>query len=549
MFLFTTDYFKDVISRPGGLVDYLSTFLTQFYYISWLGALIIAFLLVILQQTVNLLATKLKKNIVFAPLTFIPSILFFALLCDENYLLSGLLAAIFILLAVYLYALIRKPSIRIIVFIFALPLLYWFSGGIFFIFAILCLIFEWRYFKKFNTIQWIFTILTVLVIVILSPFITKIFLQYPMSRLWWGLSYNRYPVVAPYPILAIWLSLIIIPVGLSFIPTIIKNYSQIFYFSVQIIVLALFGNWLVRSVADWKKEEVMAYDYCARNGQWKQIINFANHKDPTSPLSVTCLNLALAKTGKMGDCMFRYYQNGTEGLLPTFQRDFTSPLVAGEVYYHLGFLNTSMRYAFEAMEAIPDYKKSSRAIKRIAEVNLLNGENQVAIKYLNILQNTLFYKTWATNALKCVGNEKLIDQNSEWAKLRKYRVQDDFLFSEMEKDQMLGLLFTHCMSNKMAYEYLMAYLLLTKDVEHFIQYFPLGRNLGYEIIPAHYQEALILVWSNKSPNLNDAPWPITPAIKQNMMNYIQMSSSKLTSEAQMYNAFSQTYWYYLQYRK
>lgn len=47
----------------------------------------------------------------------------------------------------------------------------------------------------------------------------------------------------------------------------------------------------------------------------------AEEKSPVSPFGVTCLNLALGKTGQMGDRMFEFYQNGTEGLLPEFQRD------------------------------------------------------------------------------------------------------------------------------------------------------------------------------------------------------------------------------------
>ena len=88
----------------------------------------------------------------------------------------------------------------------------------------------------------------------------------------------------------------------------------------------------------------MKYDYLTRMKQWNQIIKAAENKEPNSPFSVTCLNLALAKTGQLGDRMFHFYQNGTEGLIPTFQRDFTSPLPTSEIFYHLGMINSSQRY-------------------------------------------------------------------------------------------------------------------------------------------------------------------------------------------------------------
>jgi hypothetical protein len=549
MFLFTGDYWSDLMSRPGGLADYLGTFFTQFFYYSWLGALIISCMLVTLQQQVFMLANKLNRNLVFLPLTFIPSILFWGLLCDETFLLAGLVAAILTLFAVQIYIFFKSPILRICSVILMLPILYWLVGGIFGVFGIFCLILEWGFFKQFSKIQWLICIICFLLFFALPPFVTSYYIQYSLSRLWWGICYYRYPVVSPYPMLTIWISLLFILFIFKFLPMEMKWNVKVLCLFVQVIIILFLGNKLIRLTADWSKEEVMAYDYCVRMEEWGKVVDMGNHKDPNSPLTVACLNLALSKEGKMGDCMFRYFQNGPEGLLPTFQRDFTLPFVAGEVYYQLGFLNTSMRFAFEAMEAIPDYKKSSRAIKRIAEVNLLNGEYKVATKYLHLLQHTLFYSKWATETLKCIGNDKLIDQNLEWASLRKYRFTEDFLFSEQEKDQMLGLLFAHCTSNRMAYDYLMAYTLLTKDLDHFVQYFPLGRNLGYKEIPSHYQEALIFAWSNISSNLDKAPWPISNAVKQNLTNYARIYSTNKDSDPRLYESFTQTYWYYFHFRK
>ena len=52
MFLFDTNYFVERIILPGGLADYVSEFLVQFYYVPTLGAAIIAMLLMGIQGTV-----------------------------------------------------------------------------------------------------------------------------------------------------------------------------------------------------------------------------------------------------------------------------------------------------------------------------------------------------------------------------------------------------------------------------------------------------------------------------------------------------------------
>ena len=550
MFLFTTDYCSDLLSRPGGLADYSGTFFTQFYYYSWLGALIISGMLVLLQLQVKMIADKMNKNILFLPLTFIPSILFLNLLCDENFMLSALIAALITLLSVQLYSLLKSRIVRICVCIFMLPVLYWFIGGIYWVFAVLCLIVEWGYFKQFSKTNWFIITISSFLLIILLPYLAHLFLQYPLTRLFWGISYYRYPEVSPYSLFIVWLSLLFVPLMFKYLPVESKKYNIVIYVTLQLILILFLGIQYLKSSADLNKEEIMAYDYNVRIQNWNKVISMANHKDPNEPISVTCLNLALSKTGTMGDCMFRYYQNGPEGLLPSFQRDFTLPFVSGEVYYHLGLLNTAMQFAFEAMEAIPDFKKSSRAIKRIAEVNLLNGEYKVASKYLHILQHTLFYRQWATETLLCIGNLKMINQNPEWANLKKYRLKDDFLFSEQEKDQMLGLLFVHCPSNRMAYEYLIAYTLLTKDLKHFVQYFPLGKSLDYKEIPAHYQEALLFATGNNNSNYEQPSFPnISMAVKQNFSKYENIYSANMNNEAQLRTGFLQTYWYYFQFRK
>ena len=37
----------------------------------------------------------------------------------------------------------------------------------------------------------------------------------------------------------------------------------------------------------------------------------------------------------------------------------------------------------------------SRMIKRLAEINLVNGDDEAALKYLRILDKTLLHKSWA----------------------------------------------------------------------------------------------------------------------------------------------------------
>ena len=68
-------------------------------------------------------------------------------------------------------------------------------------------------------------------------------------------------------------------------------------------------------------------------------------------------------------------------------------------------------------------------------------------------------------------------------------------FKEMKKNgekisMMLGTLFVHNRKNRMAFEYLMAYYLLTGNLQQFAKCFPLGKSIGYDHVPYTYQQAL-----------------------------------------------------------
>jgi hypothetical protein len=67
-------------------------------------------------------------------------------------------------------------------------------------------------------------------------------------------------------------------------------------------------------------------------------INLAEKRPPRNDLSLSMLNLALAKTGKIGYEMFRYEQNGDEGLFLTTAWNYFSLIHKSEIFNHLGLL-------------------------------------------------------------------------------------------------------------------------------------------------------------------------------------------------------------------
>ena len=216
-----------------------------------------------------------------------------------------------------------------------------------------------------------------------------------------------------------------------------------------------------------KAEKVMQYDFMARYQQWNRILESINAEKPNNQIAVTVQNLALAMHGMLTNHLFDYNQNGILGLLPDFGTDATSPLPTSEALYQLGMITVAQRTVFEAQEAILDFQKSARCYKRLAQTNLILGNYEVARKYLTALQKTLFYRDWAIETLPLLGDEKAIAKHPEYGRLRQMSYKENFFFGGHVTPDMLESLYFSNQDNRLAYEYLVAYYILTGDRENY----------------------------------------------------------------------------------
>lgn len=529
MFLFDTGYFLERIVLPGGLADYISEFLVQFYYMPVLGGAIIALLLMGIQAAVWGLMKQYGARHDFPGylLSFLPSIALWCAMGDQNVLLSFVVALFGALVIGWIHNRFHNRLVKVVFELVSTALVYWFLGPVVFLYAALMIGDTLKNAKqKGNVFSGIGYSVCILVLTIAWILLTTQTLQYPLYRIFAGLNYYRYPgAISPLPfVVMVWA--VVIPF-LGMIPCRQKSLQKLQQSKVVIVlsyVLVIVASWFgIKASFDEMTYDLIDYDFLVRTEQWDKIIEKAEKKPATTPLSVSCVNLALSQKGVLADRLFEFYQNGGEGLFPTFTRDMTSPVSTAEIFFRLGMVNDAERYMFEAQEAIPNYRKSARLTRRIIECDIINGNYKVAAKLLRRLQKTLFYSNWANQTMALLGNEKAINRHPIYGKLRKYREKkQDFLFSDREMDQMLGLLFLNDNHNKMAYEYLMCYELLQRDMEKFMQYYPLGRFVGYDHIPRTFQEILIGNWMKTHSDPRTIPYSVDAQNVNNTLNFIQL---------------------------
>lgn len=529
MFLFDTGYFLERIVLPGGLADYISEFLVQFYYMPVLGGAIIALLLMGIQAAVWGLMKQYGARHDFPGylLSFLPSIALWCAMGDQNVLLSFVVALFGALVIGWIHNRFHNRLVKVVFELVSTALVYWLLGPVVFLYAVLMIGDTLKNAKqKGNVFSGIGYSAVILILTVAWILLTTQTLQYPLYRIFAGLNYYRYPgAISPLPfVVIVWA--VVIPF-LGMIPCHRKSLQKLQQSKVVIVlsyVLVIVASWFgIKASFDEMTYELIDYDFLVRTEQWDKIIEKAEKKPATTPLGVSCVNLALSQKGMLADRLFEFYQNGGEGLFPTFTRDMISPVSTAEIFFRLGMVNDAERYMFEAQEAIPNYRKSARLTRRIIECDIINGNYKVAAKLLRRLQKTLFYSNWANQTMALLGNEKAINRHPIYGKLRKYREKkQDFLFSDREMDQMLGLLFLNDNHNKMAYEYLMCYELLQRDMEKFMQYYPLGRFVGYDHIPRTFQEILIGNWMKTHSDPRTIPYSVDAQNVNNTLNFIQL---------------------------
>ncbi len=529
MFLFDSGYFLERIVLPGGLADYISEFLVQFYYMPVLGGAIIALLLMGIQTAVWGLMKQYGARHDFPGylLSFLPSIALWCAMGDQNVLLSFVVALFGALVIGWIHNRFHNRLVKVVFELVSTALVYWLLGPVVFLYAVLMIGDTLKNAKqKGNVFSGIGYSAVILILTVAWILLTTQTLQYPLYRIFAGLNYYRYPgAISPLPfVVMVWA--VVIPF-LGMIPCHRKSLQKLQQSKVVIVlsyVLVIVASWFgIKTSFDEMTYELIDYDFLVRTEQWDKIIEKAEKKPATTPLGVSCVNLALSQKGMLADRLFEFYQNGGEGLFPTFTRDMISPVSTAEIFFRLGMVNDAERYMFEAQEAIPNYRKSARLTRRIIECDIINGNYKVAAKLLRRLQKTLFYSNWANQTMALLGNEKAINRHPIYGKLRKYREKkQDFLFSDREMDQMLGLLFLNDNHNRMAYEYLMCYELLQRDMEKFMQYYPLGRFVGYDHIPRTFQEILIGNWMKTHSDPRTIPYSVDAQNVNNTLNFIQL---------------------------
>ena len=185
-------------------------------------------------------------------------------------------------------------------------------------------------------------------------------------------------------------------------------------------------------------ERVIGLDIETSREHWDKVLKLSKVDLYTEEASY-CYNLALAMKGRLGDDLFNHSQNYHKTLLFPASGDQTifSNTLAGEAWFQLGDMTQAEQSAITSLQASPRHT-GTRFLVRLARVNLISGEDGAAMKYLKLLDRTLFYGKWARSMMPGRQDETV---RAQLAEARARLPKEDIVHqSERPREILLALL-------------------------------------------------------------------------------------------------------------
>ena len=546
LFIWSLDFLKEQFSLPGALPLYAGSFFTQFFISSWIGGLIFTLnALVVFILSSYILKKHNFQNIIIA---LVPVWMLAFLQSNEFYVFAQAIGFLLLLSFFALYISFTRTRIRYIFFFTGWPIFYLLTGGFAEVCVLLCILHELLF--RNEKARYLFAFLYAAAGVSL-PYLFSRFLYYIQPDTIFTYPVNfQLPLIFKYVQISLlaWTPLIL---SACFLLSKFKTaVDTLFSWSIRNIVagsllIILMSYVVYRHSYNKMADMMLGVDHYAQIEQWDKILRISEKYEGYNTLMIYYTNLALYNTGKLLDNMFDYPQIGSQGLRLRWQRNLNL-FFGGEVFSQLSYNNESIHWAFESLVAVG---MNPRSLKKLSVGFYVNGNDEIAEKYLSILKKTLFYRKWAQQHIRYLSDTELAKEDPEISHYKALLVNTNF-FSEVNGLNLQDLLKNHP-NNKMAYEYLIASLLLDRNLNDFASAVQYLKDYGYRNIPVNIEEALVFYdfFENKSivPEGYSVRQETLDRFEDYVVIYMKYGKNLKVAANELRKKYKKSYWYYLQF--
>jgi hypothetical protein len=242
--------------------------------------------------------------------------------------------------------------------------------------------------------------------------------------------------------------------------------------------------------ADPQRKLLVAIDALARRRQWADVMTCATRLRTATPSAGIDIHLALYHLGRLPSDQFsRALPEGLILLPVTNEQLRAAGLSFVDVLLELGHVNHAEHWAYESLEL---QGEQPLLLQRLALIHYLKGQPEAARVHLNLLRKNPVFRSRADRMLRSPAVTLPELPCLEPATYHALMVNKDYPSSYVQIDSLLLQLLRTNLRNRMAFEYLMAHYLQTRQLDKAVQLLNQLRHYSYPETPLPYEEALVL---------------------------------------------------------
>ena len=559
LFLYTPLFLKQQMVVSGGLLTYLGTYFTQFFYYPWTGTLLLCawwMLLMWLTKRAFRIADR------WAVLLLVPVALLLLTDVDMGYWIYKLkLRGHFFVatigtttVAALLWGYRSLPArgwLRTVAIVLTAAVGYPLLGIYGLAATLLMGLWSWKL-DKSRTMSIVNSIVAVLC-AIAVPLLCYRYVYYEtnLANIWYTalplylITDEHAEYYLPFWLLALCYVAFTLGYGMKPVKLVEKRWTWALS---QVVLLSVMAYGIYRF---WYKDENFHHEtlmqHCVEQQDWQGVLNeAARQQDKPTRAIVMMRNLALSHLGRIGNEMYNYPGGSKKSNAPFYMS--MAQVIGKFIYYHYGVLNHCHRLC---MEEGVEYGWRAEHFKYMTRCALLDGETQVARKYINLLKQTRYFREWAEQQEKLIGKSR-----EELAKLPEYGFIVHMLHYENRfgsdkgtpEKFLMTMLSTNYSDDPVFQEQSLVAALWMKDISTFWRhFFNYARSHINQPMPRIYQEAAYL-YGHLENQVDISHMPFDKNVKENydaMMNAGQQYN--VSSEDQLrtllYPRFGHTFYY------
>ncbi len=320
-----------------------------------------------------------------------------------------------------------------------------------------------------------------------------------------------------------------------------RNWFPAFQIGLAAVAVTVFGL-----TFDADRRTLVRIQSEAERENWRGVLAAAARLRTCPAPARLQINRALFHTGRLTSDLFTFPQQNGEDMLASLSNDLEVYAPLSDTLLELGQINLAEHYAHEALELRGERPEM---LWRLARINLLKERPAAARVFLNVLGKVPFHRARAERWLRALERDPTLAGEQEIARLRARRVTSDLVVERrFSTETLLRQSLQSNRGNRMAGEYLLAHLLLTRQADQVAQNLSLLDDTN--AIPRHLAEAILASTQGKSGKTAGLRGrQIDPETARRFERFLEElrrhgGQAAAAVEPALAPSFGDTYWFY-----